>query len=405
MTRKCVVCNKLYIKGSDETFHSFPKDETRKKMWLKACKIKLCLPSNKICGDHFLPEHYLLSGYLTKDAVPFLAPTNKPLNAQCTSSPCPIPIKLPCIERTASTSTDKPLNDQCTSSPCPIPIKLPCIERTASTSTDIKPLDYQGTSRPCPLPMKLSCIERIDSTYIKPLNYQGTSRPCPIPMIIPCIERIVSTRTDKPLNDQCISRPCPVPMKIPCIKSIVTTSTDKPLNDQCTSSPCPIPMKSSCVKPIASMNTDITYSPESRKRKILNSSTIGALSPSHFSSPRKAKRHLDMVKNKFKEKQVQNNNLKNKIYRLKKKIEKDGEYIQSLNRLLKEKEHKEILNANIIGALTPSQLISAKKAKTRLDTKKNKFKERQIENRNLKNQIQSPKNYTVQQDHDYTIFT
>ncbi|XP_008188356.1 uncharacterized protein LOC100161574 isoform X3 [Acyrthosiphon pisum] len=347
MTRKCVVCNKLYIKGSDETFHSFPKDETRKKMWLKACKIKLCLPSNKICGDHFLPEHYLLSGYLTKDAVPFLAPTSmdKPLNAQCTSSPCPIPIKLPCIERTASTSTDKPLNDQCTSSPCPIPIKLPCIERTASTSTD------------------------------------------------------------KPLNDQCISRPCPVPMKIPCIKSIVTTSTDKPLNDQCTSSPCPIPMKSSCVKPIASMNTDITYSPESRKRKILNSSTIGALSPSHFSSPRKAKRHLDMVKNKFKEKQVQNNNLKNKIYRLKKKIEKDGEYIQSLNRLLKEKEHKEILNANIIGALTPSQLISAKKAKTRLDTKKNKFKERQIENRNLKNQIQSPKNYTVQQDHDYTIFT
>ncbi|XP_008188358.1 uncharacterized protein LOC100572633 isoform X2 [Acyrthosiphon pisum] len=285
MTRKCVVCNKLYIKGSDETFHSFPKDETRKKMWLKACKIKLCLPSNKICGDHFLPEHYLLSGYLTKDAVPFLAPTNKPLNAQCTSSPCPIPIKLPCIERTAS------------------------------------------------------------------------------------------------------------------------TSTDKPLNDQCTSSPCPIPMKSSCVKPIASMNTDITYSPESRKRKILNSSTIGALSPSHFSSPRKAKRHLDMVKNKFKEKQVQNNNLKNKIYRLKKKIEKDGEYIQSLNRLLKEKEHKEILNANIIGALTPSQLISAKKAKTRLDTKKNKFKERQIENGNLKNQIQSPKNYTVQQDHDYTIFT
>jgi len=152
-------------------------------------------------------------------------------------------------------------------------------------------------------------------------------------------------------------------------------------------------------------NCTLTYSPESRKRKILNSSTIGALSPSHFSSPRKAKRHLDMVKNKFKEKQVQNDNLKKQIYRLKKKIEKDGEYIQSLNRLLKEKEQKEILNANIIGALSPSQLISAKKAKIRLDTKKYKFKKRHIRNENLKNQIQNPKNYTVQQDHDYTIFS
>ncbi|XP_060877392.1 uncharacterized protein LOC132950159 isoform X2 [Metopolophium dirhodum] len=367
MTRKCVVCNKLYIKGSDETFHSFPKDEIRKKMWLKACKIKLCLPSNKICGDHFLPEHYLLSGYLSKDAVPFLAATStdiKPVDYQSTSRPCPIPMKLSCIKPIASTSTDKPLEYQGTSRPCP---------------------------RPCPIPMKLSFIEHIDFTSIdKPLDYQGTSRPCP--------------------------KPCPIPMKISCIEPITSTSTDKPLNDQCTSSHCPIPMKSSRVKPIAFTSTDIelldhpivncslTDCPESRKRKILNASTIGQLSPSHFSSPRKAKTHLDMVKNKFKEKQVQNSNLKKQIYRLKKKIEKDGEYIQSLNRLLKEKEREEILNANIIGVLSPSQLISAKKAKIRLDTKKYKFKERQIQNENLKNQIQRPKNYTVQQDHDYTIF-
>lgn len=153
-------------------------------------------------------------------------------------------------------------------------------------------------------------------------------------------------------------------------------------------------------------NSTITCSPKSRKRKIFNSSTVGDLSPSHFSSPRKAKRHLDMVKNRFKEKQVQNGNLKKQIYRLKKKIEKDGEYIQTLNRLLKEKEHKEILNDNIMGALSPSQLISAKKAKICLDKKKMKykFKEKQVQNENLKNQIQSPKNYTVQQDHDYTNF-
>jgi len=108
-----------------------------------------------------------------------------------------------------------------------------------------------------------------------------------------------------------------------------------------------------------------------------------------------------MVKNKFKEKQVQNNNLKKQIERLKKKIEKDGEFIQSLYRLLKEKDSKEIINDKIIGVLSPSQLISAKKAKTHLDTNKYKFKEKQIQNKNMINQIQKPKIYTIQQDHDY----
>lgn len=267
MTRKCVVCNKLYIKGSDETFHSFPKDEVRKKLWLKACKIKLCLPSNKICGDHFLPKHYSHSGYLLKNAVPFLA----------------------------------------------------------STSTDIQPLDYEGTSSPCSSLMKSSCIESIVSTSkdVEPLDY---------------------------------------------------------------------PM----------MNCTITYSPcQSPKRKIFNANTIGVLSPSHFSSPRNAKRHLDMVKCKFKEKQVQNSNLKKQIKRLKQKIEKDQEYIQSLNRLLKEREHKEILNPNTIEVLSPSQLSSAAQTKRFLDMKKNKFKEKQIQNENLKNQIRRSKCYTVQIDHDY----
>lgn len=150
------------------------------------------------------------------------------------------------------------------------------------------------------------------------------------------------------------------------------------------------------------MNCTINYSPsQSPKRKIFNATTIGALSPSHFSSPRKAKTHLDMVKDKFKEKQVQNNNLKRQIGRLKKKIERDGEYIQSLNRLLKDKGIKEMLNTNKLEVLSPSQLISAKKAKKHLDMNKYKFKEKQIQNENHKNQIQKPKTYSIPQDHDY----
>jgi len=97
-----------------------------------------------------------------------------------------------------------------------------------------------------------------------------------------------------------------------------------------------------------------------------------------------------MVKYKFKEKQVQNNNLKKQIKRLKRKIEKDREYIQSLNRLLKEKDCKEIPNANVKEVLSPNQFNSAKKTKRYLDMNKYKFKEKQIQNENLKNQIQKP---------------
>lgn len=47
------------------------------------------------------------------------------------------------------------------------------------------------------------------------------------------------------------------------------------------------------------------------KRKMLNANTIGFLSPSHFRTLRKAKRYLDMVKNKYREKQIQR--LKDKL--------------------------------------------------------------------------------------------
>lgn len=49
----------------------FPKDETRNTEWKIACGISLCLPTSKICFDHFLPEDYELSGLLKKSAVPW----------------------------------------------------------------------------------------------------------------------------------------------------------------------------------------------------------------------------------------------------------------------------------------------------------------------------------------------
>jgi predicted nuclease with TOPRIM domain len=65
---------------------------------------------------------------------------------------------------------------------------------------------------------------------------------------------------------------------------------------------------------------------------VLNANSIGVLSPSHFRTPRKAKRHLDMVKNKYREKQIQNENLKKQIKRLKKKLNTYDDLVQTLHR-------------------------------------------------------------------------
>uniref|UniRef100_A0A2S2QR85 THAP-type domain-containing protein n=1 Tax=Sipha flava TaxID=143950 RepID=A0A2S2QR85_9HEMI len=103
----------------------------------------------------------------------------------------------------------------------------------------------------------------------------------------------------------------PSHMKRLCAEPIVYTNTDvKPLDYHGTSSLCQSPIK----------------------RKVLNANSIGVLSPSHFRTPRKAKRHLDMVKNKYREKQIQNENLKKQIKRLKKKLNTYDDLVQTLHR-------------------------------------------------------------------------
>ncbi|VVC29454.1 Hypothetical protein CINCED_3A014793 [Cinara cedri] len=208
MPRKCVVCNKLYTSGSDDSFHSFPKDEVRKKLWLNACKMRLHLPSHKICKDHFLPEHYLPSGYLKSNAIPFIETASKDTESSNSTSP--------------------------------------------ATNLGVKPIVSTDTTG----------IEPADHTYYR------TSSPCKNAIETLCIESIASTTTNIEPLDLC-------------------------------DNPSPIIQK--------------------RRRKI-NANTIGELSPSHFSSPENIKKHLDLVKSKFKEKQVENANLKKLIKRLKKKL-------------------------------------------------------------------------------------
>lgn len=72
------------------------------------------------------------------------------------------------------------------------------------------------------------------------------------------------------------------------------------------------------------------FQSSSRKRKRYNPDTIGDLSPSHFNTPRKAKRNVEMVKYKFSQKQTQNVNLKKQVKRLQTKLKTYDDLILQL---------------------------------------------------------------------------
>ncbi|CAL1288178.1 unnamed protein product [Larinioides sclopetarius] len=48
-------CKENYVKGGPYTFHSFPKDETRRKEWCRLLRRENFTPTNasKICSKHF----------------------------------------------------------------------------------------------------------------------------------------------------------------------------------------------------------------------------------------------------------------------------------------------------------------------------------------------------------------
>jgi len=71
-------------------------------------------------------------------------------------------------------------------------------------------------------------------------------------------------------------------------------------------------------------------SPSQKKCTQLNVNTIGLLSPTHFSSLDRAIRHLNMIKFKYKQKQIQNHNLQRKLKRLNMKLKTSDELTKYL---------------------------------------------------------------------------
>jgi len=59
----------MYHYDNNDLFR-FPKEQSLKKSWMIECQVKLCLPSYRVCSNHFLPEQVQTNGLLKKHAVP-----------------------------------------------------------------------------------------------------------------------------------------------------------------------------------------------------------------------------------------------------------------------------------------------------------------------------------------------
>lgn len=75
-----------------------------------------------------------------------------------------------------------------------------------------------------------------------------------------------------------------------------------------------------------------------KKRKFFNAHNIGNINVDHFCTPRRAERHLTMVKQKCSEKQIKTNKLKRQVNSLQNKLNSYEDLIESLkdNQLLSE---------------------------------------------------------------------
>ncbi|KAF0759503.1 THAP-type domain-containing protein, partial [Aphis craccivora] len=145
-----------------QIFASFPKNEDRKQLWLKACKIKFILPSNKVCEDHFLPENYVLNRNLKSNAIPFLASTSldlEPLNHYGTFTTCMSPMERSSVQSIACTSTVlEPLNHYgnfvvANTSPVECSSVQPLVSTSKDTDQSDPMITYTMNSSTCQSPV------------------------------------------------------------------------------------------------------------------------------------------------------------------------------------------------------------------------------------------------------------
>ncbi|GLH13650.1 uncharacterized protein GBIM_18179 [Gryllus bimaculatus] len=129
----CFGCNEKYVKGGGVTFHSFPKDEARKKVWVQKLRRENFTPTkfSKVCSKHFeencFDREKFGGVWLKADAVPTIFNFPKRLINQTTRRKSPVKritdvtththskasSSVPCADESHS---ERSVNDESTSS-------------------------------------------------------------------------------------------------------------------------------------------------------------------------------------------------------------------------------------------------------------------------------------------------
>ncbi|KAL4083231.1 hypothetical protein QTP88_028561 [Uroleucon formosanum] len=76
MVHRCILCYSASNIHKDVSFHQFPKDETRRSIWIDALSIKeVVMDWHRICSLHFSLDHFTFSNeekILKLDAIPIM---------------------------------------------------------------------------------------------------------------------------------------------------------------------------------------------------------------------------------------------------------------------------------------------------------------------------------------------
>uniref|UniRef100_A0A2S2PR74 THAP domain-containing protein 2 n=1 Tax=Schizaphis graminum TaxID=13262 RepID=A0A2S2PR74_SCHGA len=76
MVHRCILCCNASNTHKHVSFHQFPKDATRRSIWIECLSIKQVVKDwHRICSSHFSPDHFTFSNerkILKVDAIPLM---------------------------------------------------------------------------------------------------------------------------------------------------------------------------------------------------------------------------------------------------------------------------------------------------------------------------------------------
>ncbi|CAH1726377.1 unnamed protein product [Aphis gossypii] len=319
MPRKCVIC-KAYDKNNEKSFYSFPKDEGRKKLWLKACGIKLYLPSYRVCEAHFSDKDFLPSGYLKRIAVPgnnIMKP--EPPIFTNTDSKDFLPsgyLKSIAVPGNNIVKPEPPIFTNTDNKDFLQSGHLKCVAIPGDIYSEPEPKVFTNTDNK----------DFLQSGHLKCVAIPGDIYSEPEPKVF--------TNTDNkdfsPSGHlKCVTIPGDI-FSEPEPKVSTNTVVESSHQETLTPDTIMLLTNSICVIPKKRGSNELPDVNSRQNKKRYNPDTIGDLSPSHFDTPRKAKRNLEMVKCKFNQQKTQNVNLKKQVKRLQVKLRTYDDLIRKL---------------------------------------------------------------------------